>query len=135
MQPSQNLSLPSRIYPLFQPLYMCDPPRIYPSLPEYTLPFSINLYVRPSENLHLPPRIYPPFQQIYMCDPSRTYPSNINWLKEGRVYSGREGLILGGLHNFIVVEKGDIFWEGGVYSGRIGYSCSKGGGGIFWRAG
>ena len=53
---------------------MCDPPRIYPSLPEYT-PFSINLYVRPSQNLPLPPRIYPPFQQMYMCDPPRIYPS------------------------------------------------------------
>ena len=31
------------------------------------------------------------------------------------VYSGREGYILGGSH--IVVEKGGIFWEGGVDSG------------------
>ena len=37
---------------------------------------------------------------------------HINWLKRG-VYSGREGLILGGLHNIIVVEKGDIIILGG----------------------
>ena len=55
-------------------MYMCGPPRIYPSLPEYTS-LSANLYVRPSQNLPLPPRIYPPFQQIYMCDPPRIYPS------------------------------------------------------------
>ena len=63
---SQNLQLPPRIYPPFcnllrcfripestppsqnippfQQIYMCDPPRIYPSLSEYT-PLSTNLYV------------------------------------------------------------------------------------------
>ena len=75
---------------------MCDPPRIYPSLPKYTPlfnkficatlpqstppsqsipPLSANLYVRPSQNLPLPPKIYPSFQQIYMCDPPTIYPS------------------------------------------------------------
>ena len=53
-------------------MYMCDPPRIYPSLPEYTSLFSN--YMRPSQNLPLPPRISP-FQQMYMCDPPRIYPS------------------------------------------------------------
>ena len=40
---------------------MCEtpPPRIYPSLPEYT-PFSTNLYVRPSQNRPLSLKIYPP---------------------------------------------------------------------------
>ena len=54
---------------------MCDPPRIYPSLPEYIPPFNNYNIMRPSQNLLLPPRIYPPFQQIYMCDPSRIYSS------------------------------------------------------------
>ena len=92
---SQNLPLPLRIYPLFtkfvcatlpestlpsqnilpfQQIYMCNPPRIYPSFPEYypfqqlyaTLPEStppsqnITLFtncMRPSQNLPLPPRI------------------------------------------------------------------------------
>ena len=75
---------------------MCDPPRIYPSLPEYTHFF--NNYMRPFQNLSLPEYTYPlfnkficatlpestpppqnmrtpPFQQIYMCDPLRIYPS------------------------------------------------------------
>ena len=34
VRPSQNLSLPPRIYPLSTPI--CGPPRIHPSLPEYT---------------------------------------------------------------------------------------------------
>ena len=75
-------SPPSQNIPPFQQLYVtlpestphsqnipsvsttiCDPPRIYPSLPEYTLRF-IN-YMRPSQNLPLPLRIYPPpFQQL-----------------------------------------------------------------------
>ena len=82
---------------------MCDPPRIHPSLPEYTPllfnnynimrpsqnlpllpriyppPFSTNWYVRPSQNLPLPTRIYPPpFQRIDICDPSRIYSSSQN---------------------------------------------------------
>ena len=36
------------------------------------------------------------------------------------VYSGRDEYILGGSH--IVVEKGGIFWEGGVDCGRVAYS-------------
>ena len=93
--PSQNLPLPARIYPPYQPIYMCDPARIYSFLPEYsplisqficvTLPestppcqnippLSANLYVRPCQNLPLYPRIYPPYQTIYMCDPPRIYP-------------------------------------------------------------
>ena len=36
--PSQNLPLPPRIYSPFQQIYMCDPPRLYSSLPEYALP-------------------------------------------------------------------------------------------------
>ena len=40
---------------------ICDTPRIYPSLTDYTSPpFSTNVYVRSSRNLPLPPRIYPP---------------------------------------------------------------------------
>ena len=70
MRLSQNLPLPPRIYLPFQQLYatlpeyilpsqnipsfsttICDPPRIYPSLPEYT-PFSTTII------LCDPPRIY-----------------------------------------------------------------------------
>ena len=55
---------------------MCDPPRIYPSLLDYTPPFATNVYVRPSQNLPPPPsQNIPPFQQMYMCDPPRIYPS------------------------------------------------------------
>ena len=88
VRPSQNLSLPPRIYPPFQQLYA--------TLPESTPPFQNispfqQMYVRPSQNLPLPPRIYPlfnnynimrlsqdlllltrihpPFQPIYVCDP------------------------------------------------------------------
>ena len=85
VRPCQNLLLPPRIFPSYQPIYMCDPTRIYPSLPEYTPlisqficatlpestplsqnipPLSDNLYVPPSQNLPLPPRIYSPFQQL-----------------------------------------------------------------------
>ena len=77
--------------PPFQQIYMCDPPRIYPSLTEYT-PL-LNIYMRPSQNLSLPYRIYPPFEHLYatlpesnppsqntppflttICDPPRIYP-------------------------------------------------------------
>ena len=84
---------PSQTIPSFSTT-ICNPPRIYPSLPEYTS--ILNSYMRPSQNLPLPTRIYPlfhnysimrssqnlslplriysPFQPIYMCDPSRIYP-------------------------------------------------------------
>ena len=95
MRPSQNIPLPLRIYPPFQQMYMCDPPRIFPSLPEYTplfnnymrpsrnlplpeyTPFCNNYTImRPSQNPPLPPRIYPPFNN-YMR-PSRIYPPSQN---------------------------------------------------------
>ena len=94
MRPSHNPPLPPRIYLPFQPIYVCDPPRIYPSqntprfstticdppiihpyLPEYTPLFNNYNIMRPSQNLPLPPRIYLPFQPIYVCDPPRIYPS------------------------------------------------------------
>ena len=102
MRPSQNLPLPPRItlflfsqficatrlestppsqnIPPFQPIYICDPPCIYPSLPEYTPffnqfinatlpestppsqnipPFSTNLYVRRARYLPLLLRYLP----------------------------------------------------------------------------
>ena len=80
--------------PLFSTtIILCDPSRIYPSLPVYTLlfnqficttlpestppfknipPFTTNLYVQPSQNLPLPPRIYPLFNN-YMR-PSQNLP-------------------------------------------------------------
>ena len=59
---------------------MCDLPKIYPSLPEYT-PLSTNLYMRLSQNLPLPFRIYPLFNK-FICAilpefiplPPRKYP-------------------------------------------------------------
>ena len=93
---SQNLPLPPRIYPPFQQLYatlpestppsqnlvpfsttiiLCDPFRIYPSLPEYNPLFSNYNIMRHSQYLTLVPRIYPSFQQMHMCDPPRIYPS------------------------------------------------------------
>ena len=92
MRPSQYLPLPSRIYPHFQRIYMCDPPRIYPSLPQYTpspsfqqlypsqnIPsFSTTVYVRPSQNLpHPPTQNIPPFSTT-VCDPPRIYPPSQN---------------------------------------------------------
>ena len=59
----------------FQQMYLCDPPRIYPFLSEYSPPFLTKLYVWPSQNLPLPPRIYPPVQPINRCDPPIIYPS------------------------------------------------------------
>ena len=65
---------PSQNTPLFSTT-ICDPPRIYPSLPEYTPLFNNYNIMRPSQNLPLPPRIYPPFQQLYATLPESTPPS------------------------------------------------------------
>ena len=89
MRPYQNLSLPPRIYPLFNTI--CDPTRIYTSLPEYTHfqhymrpyqnlpPLSQNIppfqhYMRAYQNLPLPPRIYP-LSTLYAILPEYTPPS------------------------------------------------------------
>ena len=61
VRPSQNLPIPSRINPPFQPICMCDPPRITPPPPREYNPFLTNLYVRPSQNLPIPSRINPSF--------------------------------------------------------------------------
>ena len=96
---SQNLPLPPTIYPVsttiilcdapriypslpeytpFQQMYMCDPPRIYLSPPEYT-PFFKNYNMRRSQNLPFLHRIYPTFQQLeyYAPLPESTPPSQI----------------------------------------------------------
>ena len=86
MRPSKNLPLPHRIYPLpfSTTTILCDPPKIYPFLPEYTSLFTkfmrvtlpeytpslriyppFNNFMRPSQDLPLPPRIYPHFQQLF----------------------------------------------------------------------
>ena len=57
MRPSENLPLPPRIYPLFQPLYMCDPPRIYSSNQEYTLIFNKFICATLPESPPPPPKI------------------------------------------------------------------------------
>ena len=94
MRPSQNLPVPPRIYPPFQQMYMCDPFRIYPSLPEYT-PISTTIcdpprIYHPSQNIphfqqlfcyatllkSIPPsQNIPPFQQLYATFPETTLPS------------------------------------------------------------
>ena len=75
MQHPQNLPLPPRIYP--PPLILttiCDPPRIYPSLPPYqSQPPLFNNHMQHSQNLPLHPRIYPAFLTA-ICVPSRIYP-------------------------------------------------------------
>ena len=43
--------------------------------------------------------------------------------KGGGLYSEGDGEILGVSNNSIVVDESDIFWEGGVDSGRVAYSC------------
>ena len=98
MRPSQNLPLPPRIYPPFQQMYMCDPPRIYaslsvytlfsttmcnpsriyPSLLEYTPPFSTTIILCDPSRIDpsLLPGYTPPFSTtIILCDPPRVYPS------------------------------------------------------------
>ena len=53
---------------------MCDPPRIYPSLPEYTPPFQRIDTCDPSR-IYSSSQNIPPFQQMHMCDPPSIYPS------------------------------------------------------------
>ena len=55
-------------------IILYDAPRIYPSLPEYTL-HSQQLCATLPESIPLYPRIYTIFQQLYICDPPRSYPS------------------------------------------------------------
>ena len=71
MRPSQNLPPPSKNIPPFSTT-ICDPPRVYPSLPECT-PFSMS-------TIYDPPTIYPSLPEytpfaITICDPPRIYSS------------------------------------------------------------
>ena len=80
--PSQNIP------PFSTTTIVCDPPRIYPSLPEYTPLF--NNYMRPSQNLPLSPRIYFPFQQrqYYATPlPPQNLPTTIILSNPPRIYS------------------------------------------------
>ena len=97
--PSQNILfwvwIP-QYTPFSKTIILCVAPRIYPSLPEYTLLFKNN-YMPYSQNLPLPPRIYPlfnkficatlpesippsqnmpPFQQLYATLPESTFSSH-----------------------------------------------------------
>ena len=54
---------------------MCDPPKIYPSLPEYT-PFSTAICDAPRIYPSLPPRIYLPFKNLCATLPESTPPSH-----------------------------------------------------------
>ena len=99
MQPSQNLPLPlrnestpppfnyynvifpestppSQNIPPFQKIYMCNPPSIHPSLPEYTPPFqqlyaTLPEYTPSSQNIPLSSTT----TCIILCDDPRIYPS------------------------------------------------------------
>ena len=122
---------------------MCDPPRIYPSLPESTPLFNQFVCATLPESPPPPPENIPPFSAT-ICDPSRidtfleyttlsTYvyvqmdSHNIIVVEKG-VYSGRKGWIMGGSH--IVLENGvDL---GAEYTS---YNHNKGGGGRFWEGG
>ena len=139
---------PPRIYPSL-PEYtpppfsttLYDAPRIDPSLPEYTPLF--NNAIRRSQNRPLHPRIYPPFNKCTcatlpestppsqtipsysttICDPHRNYLSLPeytslfnNYMRPSQNLPLRPKIY----HNIIVVEKGGIFCEGGIYSGREG---------------
>ena len=134
---SQNLPLPHGMYPPFQQINMCDPPRIYPSLPEYNplfnkcicatipettppsqniLPFSTNVYVRPSEKLPLPLRFFNNF--ICATPPESTPPSqNISPLSKHLYVRSSQNIPL--ISHFICqLKTGYIpggrgrFWEG-----------------------
>ena len=72
MRPSRNLPPPPP-FPEYTPFLttICDPPRIYPSFPEYTSSL-VSYYIWPSQNLPLPPRIYPPFQHLVATLPEST---------------------------------------------------------------
>ena len=94
MRPSQNIPLPSRIYPLFNNSMRCS--QNLPLLPRIYLPL-FNKCTCALQDLPLPPRIYlycdyvkcrpirlpestPPSQTIpsfstTICDPPRVYPS------------------------------------------------------------
>ena len=144
MRHSQNLPLPLRIYPSFQQLYatlpestpasqnipafsttICDPLRIYPFLQEYT-PFSTTIILcdLPRIYLHkgytfLKKENIPPFSTtILIMRPSQNLPAHrlCIFLKRGIFWGGE---ILGGSHT--VVEKGGIFWKGGVDYGRVAH--------------
>ena len=69
-------------------------------------------------------------------------------LKGGYIPRGREEYILWASHSIIVVKRGGRFWEGGVDSEKVTFSCWKWGcilgvshiyifkkGGIFWEGG
>ena len=73
MIPPESTS-PSQNIPPFKPNYICDPPRIFPSLPEY-IPFFNQFICATLPELPLPPRIYPPFQQLYATISESTPPS------------------------------------------------------------
>ena len=87
---SQNLPLPPRIYPPFQQIYLCDPPRIYPALSEYN-PFQ-QQYATIPESI-LPSQKIPPFSTT-ICDTSRicsslpeyTLPSSTTIYDPSKIY-------------------------------------------------
>ena len=144
MRPSKNPPPPPGIYPPFKQLFVtlpestppsqsqnilpflttiCDPLRIYPSLPEYTPIF--NNYMRPSQNLPLRPKIYPlfnnyvrPSQNLHL--PPRMYPLFNNYVRPSQnlplLPRGRGRFWESKTPHIIKIMGGGRSWEGGVDS-------------------
>ena len=96
---------PSQNIPPFS-ITICDPPRIYSSLPEYTPIFNNYKIMRPP-----PPRICPSLLEYFSVLGA----------------SGRFS------HNTKASRKGGIFSDWGLYSWNIAYSCRKVRRDIFWE--
>ena len=132
MRRSQSLSLPPSL-----PEYTSPPPcntlRNHPSLREY--PLFLDNYMPPSLSEYIPPHL-----STTICDIPRIYPSVTEYAPFSRHFCNCERIyhllpelkkILGGWGRFwegrIILEllkrRGGIFWEGGVDSGRVAYSC------------
>ena len=87
---------PSQNIPPFSTT-ICDPPRIYSSLPEYTPIFNNYKIMRPSQNLPLPPIIF------FSSGSKWSILSQLQKRLEKGAYSVTEGYVLGISH--IVVER------------------------------
>ena len=87
---------PSQNIPPFSTT-ICDPPRIYSSLPEYTPIFNNYKIMRPFQNLPLPPRMF------FSSGSKWSILSQLQKRLEKVAYSVTEGYVLGISH--IVVER------------------------------
>ena len=72
MQPTQNLQLPPKIYPPPFSTTICNTPRSYPSLREYTPSLFKTTICNTPRFYHPLPEYNPPFQQLYATLPEFT---------------------------------------------------------------